>query len=74
MSSAQPSPNLASNRIAASLSADDLARKSGVSLRAILRAEHAAATKGGAGAVLSVDELVRISAVLGVSLSTVRGF
>jgi transcriptional regulator with XRE-family HTH domain len=68
----QNAPNLRARRVSANLTPDQLAQKSGLSLKAILRAEHAAAT-GAVGAVLNASDMARLAAALGTTVTDLRG-
>ncbi len=72
MSTGQPAVNLKARRVSASLTPERLAQLSGVSLRAVLQAEAAAAL--GKVANIHVNELQRIAAVLGTTIADLRGF
>jgi hypothetical protein len=71
MATGQPTKNLEARRVTASLTPEQLAQRSGLSLKAVLRAEHAART--GAGAVLSSTDIARLAAALSTTPSDIRG-
>jgi transcriptional regulator with XRE-family HTH domain len=67
-----PSANLRARRVSASLTAEQLAQRSGLPLRAVLLAEHVAATRPGVG-VLSASDQARLAAALATTVSDLRG-
>jgi hypothetical protein len=71
MATGQSAKNLEARRVTASLTPDQLAQRSGLSLRAVLRAEYAARTGG--GAVLSSTDIARLAATLSTTPSDIRG-
>lgn len=72
MAHGHPSQNLRARRVSASLSQEQLAQRSGLSLRAIIVAEHAAATTPGA-TVLNAADQARLAAALSTTVADLRG-
>ncbi len=72
MATGQKSQNLRARRVSASLTPEQLAQRSGLSLRAVLLAEHTAATTPGVG-VLNASDQARLAAALSTTASDIRG-
>jgi ribulose kinase len=70
--SGKPSANLKARRISASLTTEQLAKQAGLCTKAVILAEHVAATRPGVG-VLNTTDQARLAAVLGTTVADIQG-